>query len=635
MKPAPPTGSRSTFSKGGRHRVVGEVGSKTEPEPANNNNEGTAAASRGRLGFLKESLLHEQPASNDVETEPQDEVMTEMTAQSLNLSTGEDAISFFARYGKQSPIKFVHLNRARSETIFRPYDLMVVDAQKRDTNYYTMSEHGLVHIQPASPSEFIPLAEWMRQSTLFNVLTSIRCFKNYLINKCFCAWFSNIRYKLYCQQRKKLKNNLFLGKQSFCTPLLKIKEHMMEVQDVTLLDLSSKSPFESSAFVEFQASRRAEASKQFEAIMMKLQTEIQRVCTNVTNLARDTDSYEAMHDPTRSEKSKSLVSIKQEEQARASVLKRAEQEAGMLADFIRLADYVATENLMQLTIATNRDFLHELLKKRKTGLFETTVAFAEEDAGIEFNPPRESIVAMVSQMTDAMIQSVNSVSRILYIRPFTTYVENAVTDAPNVGQTIRASVAFQQIRYQIDERISESFETSQDYVTIFDSVRPIYKYDQAWDLDSYSKRTDHTVSSIKADMNQISQWKRELDKMKVGQTVGVLHVESRKLKQVLDPLNNDKLDAMKGLVKNLATQKCQEQLTEYRRRIQVIEARPTHLKDFSTQVEKLKELEDSFKDLTKMTAVVDELYRLLTLYEVDVGYKDMVLRDDLRSAQDR
>ena len=42
---------------------------------------------------------------------------------------------------------------------------------------------------------------WSRQSTLFNVLTGIRFFKYYLVNKTFCAWRSNIRYKLYCQQR--------------------------------------------------------------------------------------------------------------------------------------------------------------------------------------------------------------------------------------------------------------------------------------------------------------------------------------------------------------------------------------------------------------------------------------------------
>jgi non-homologous end joining protein Ku len=41
-------------------------------------------------------------------------------------------------------------------------------------------------------------------------------------------------------------------------------------------------------------------------------------------------------------------------------------------------DYVATEALTELVVSTNQDFLAELLKPRKAGLFETIVKFADE-----------------------------------------------------------------------------------------------------------------------------------------------------------------------------------------------------------------------------------------------------------------
>ena len=68
------------------------------------------------------------------------------------IKSGEDAISFFAKYGNSTPIKFINCVRDMSmpEYIFRPYDLKVIrtsEHQKEVTlnEYYTISAHGIVH----------------------------------------------------------------------------------------------------------------------------------------------------------------------------------------------------------------------------------------------------------------------------------------------------------------------------------------------------------------------------------------------------------------------------------------------------------------------------------------------------------
>ena len=124
---------------------------------------------------------------------------------------------------------------------------------------------------------------------LFNMLRSIRFYKYYLHSKCFNLWRSNVRYKLYCQQRKKISHGLFLAKESFCAPLLELKTHMLELQQVKLLDLSSKSPFDCSVFVEVQQTKRQDAIKLFDSCMEKVAAVVQRVCSDVTSLARSAD----------------------------------------------------------------------------------------------------------------------------------------------------------------------------------------------------------------------------------------------------------------------------------------------------------------------------------------------------------
>lgn len=146
------------------------------------------------------------------------------------LPQGDDAINFFAQYGANSPIKFVHLVRANKGHDFPPYDLVVVNPRECAGDYYLMSSAGLVHVCHGEPSEFTPLSEWMRQSTMFNMLQSIRFFKCYLHSKCFKLWRDNVRYKLFCQQRRKLSHRLFLAKDSFAGPYVELRRHMIDTQ---------------------------------------------------------------------------------------------------------------------------------------------------------------------------------------------------------------------------------------------------------------------------------------------------------------------------------------------------------------------------------------------------------------------
>jgi dynein heavy chain len=46
----------------------------------------------------------------------------------FTIKTGEDAISFFAKYGNTTPIKFINCirNDTNPEELFKPYELKVI-----------------------------------------------------------------------------------------------------------------------------------------------------------------------------------------------------------------------------------------------------------------------------------------------------------------------------------------------------------------------------------------------------------------------------------------------------------------------------------------------------------------------------
>lgn len=67
------------------------------------------------------------------------------------IRTGEAAISFFAKYGNTTPIKFINCVQKINPNEFRPYDLEVITTNENQKEmildeYYTISAHGIVKV---------------------------------------------------------------------------------------------------------------------------------------------------------------------------------------------------------------------------------------------------------------------------------------------------------------------------------------------------------------------------------------------------------------------------------------------------------------------------------------------------------
>ena len=102
-----------------------------------------------------------------------------------------------------------------------------------------MSPKGVVHVWPGQPSEFVDIAQWIREASIFNVLTSMNCFKNYLLHKMFYKWRARMRDRVYRTLRQQLKKSLFLARPSFCKAVLEVQRQMCEIQETPLLDASA------------------------------------------------------------------------------------------------------------------------------------------------------------------------------------------------------------------------------------------------------------------------------------------------------------------------------------------------------------------------------------------------------------
>jgi len=135
--------------------------------------------------------------------------------QLVEIKTGVNAISFFAKYGNNTPIKYIWcIWSDPGPLLFRPYDLIVVGDDNNDitdkVDNFFISAQGVVNIsQTIKPkgaikesedvvhTEFFKLSDWMQQSTMFNVLTSMKFFWTYINGKIFSLWKGNVRHKKF------------------------------------------------------------------------------------------------------------------------------------------------------------------------------------------------------------------------------------------------------------------------------------------------------------------------------------------------------------------------------------------------------------------------------------------------------
>lgn len=75
---------------------------------------------------------------------------------------------------------------------------------------------------------------------MFNVLTSMKFFKHYLIGKVFRLWKGNVRYRMYNRTRQDLAKNLIFARPDFLQEFMSINKTIYEMQSKLTFQVEKK-----------------------------------------------------------------------------------------------------------------------------------------------------------------------------------------------------------------------------------------------------------------------------------------------------------------------------------------------------------------------------------------------------------
>jgi hypothetical protein len=129
----------------------------------------------------------------------------------LGLRTGEDCVLFFGTAGhSKHGLRCIFLLRApplarNALGRYRPYDLLVAQSHEITGEYFTMTPDGVTRVCPGAPSKFTALADWMRESSMFNALAALPFMRLFYLAKAHARFSSSLRKSAYEKSRRSVE----------------------------------------------------------------------------------------------------------------------------------------------------------------------------------------------------------------------------------------------------------------------------------------------------------------------------------------------------------------------------------------------------------------------------------------------
>ena len=217
--------------------------------------------------------------------------------------------------------------------------------------------------------------------------------------------------------------------------------------------------------------------------------------------------------------------------------------------------------------------------------------------GTYFSPTCQDIRDMLDRLMDNMINSVGNVNRVSYLSN-----KAAMNTGPNIQSMVRENKQFLSVAESIQQRVVSDFEKAEEHAQSYESFKQIYDFNVAWDFEAY-RAQQHDSSSLKVTLELIGNWSKDLEKLR-NKPIGILEVDSKRLKGELNPLREARLQEIKDYIKDIARIRCSQLLDSYKDNLIKLSSKPTHLKEFANQVQTIVTLKEDEKSLYKKTSQV-------------------------------
>lgn len=527
------------------------------------------------------------------------------------LQTAEDAIAFFSANGSKSDVKYILLNRKGRKLEFRPYDLLVVPNGSEDPEHYIMSATGVVHVSPGSPSSVVSLSEWMRESSLFNVLRKIPFFKNYLLSKALFRLYQNYRSKKYSATRKKLAKDFLLTTHTFSGHGLDLCKTAFELSTVPVIvyEPQGKHDYFVDEFSLQQSKQRQKAAGSFNNTVEKIEGKLGKLIEVLQRRADvpDLNTHEALEqylqanaitdgkDAGGKRKIRSMLDAKKEQFEKMRELKRSIVEYSKLHTFIRLVDIMASESLFHNVLSTTQVLLNTLrrqhLQEIRTLGFQ--VLLVPTEATLLFNPTESNVKDLYDEVFNGCTDTVGNANRLCDQRFFKSYFSKT-PKIWNIAAELRRDARMLFIHDSTIQLIEDDYEQANNRMITYDTTLPhIHFLQKDWKTIEAEWREEtgeeilscQTLTKVYLRLQEAQNALRVLMSSFVG---NILWINAGKLKSEIEPRMHVLREGIDSTLRSTTCNLIKVLNTYFKQNTQQLNQRPQVLREFAEYVAQYK-----------------------------------------------
>eukprot|EP00927_Polykrikos_kofoidii_P028118 TRINITY_DN24605_c0_g1_i1.p1 TRINITY_DN24605_c0_g1~~TRINITY_DN24605_c0_g1_i1.p1 ORF type:complete len:845 (+),score=172.65 TRINITY_DN24605_c0_g1_i1:34-2568(+) len=543
-----------------------------------------------------ETELDSMLDASAVEVDYDEEFRKELAA----LKTGEDAIRFFSKNsgGIRTQTELLYCNRVQGGG---PMDLVVVSGERCLPEHFTVSVKGVVHVQPGQLCECTPLAEWLHQSLMLRVLSSMSIFRTWPQRKAIADWRSGAKYSEYCKKRHHFAQNCFFAKPVFVGPIMEAVYYISAVHEVPVVEIQEKN-YSLKEFMAIQQDRRTnsttgaqrEIEEQRDGVVSVLET----LAVTLEALARDAQMEEIANSGNRPSsgpprpkpsKSKSMVQEKQEARQRATRLRVSFEDLARIREVVRVADYMLNSALVALGINTSKEIADWVSVQAASGsgharglltVRASTISDASGGTCVKLDTTKEIFAASMNQYWDETFQMMDSLPSAASAKPFIRQMRD--WRPPEVSKAVRSNVTFVDDCARTVQLVGEHLIEAQAFSELaYGPYSRIESYGKKWDPAAWASQA-HTNAKLMQEMDLMAEFHEDLTNIRTQKKVGVLMMDARRLKADLNAVAETVLASIKPSLMLVSRSACVHACQTVDRAIFSLDRRPHEDADHGT-----------------------------------------------------
>jgi len=459
----------------------------------------------------------------------------------------------------------MHCNRAaperEGEASCGPYDLVVVPKERVHAEYFIVSAHGVVHVLPGQPSDCTPLADWLHQTLMYRVLSSMSVFKYYLHRKILATWRAGSKRAAFNACRRRLARNCLYAKPLFVPHLVLAHGLVFDNDKVRMLHIPGQC-VTLHEFGDAQHSLRMHPEHGAHAELVRRQNEMAQSLEELAKvMSRAVEVDVHIKGATSGSRSRSKSLGQERRDARDQVRHRqiAREDFSMLGNCIRLMDYMRQAALAEVVLQDVRALCERVEVDNgdtHAKLFTVTV---EIQAGeICLQPPQAKFKDVMRYVWEDAIKIADSVPALSADRSLGRYAQE--WDCQTVGETLRTNRFFRDAKTRIIANIASQFAKAMAYAKeTYEPHLRVHQYRQDADQSLLEVRASDPIRQFKGIESKIglmTEFQQDLDAMRTQKVIGVLFVNGRNLKDSLHAIPEEVLGTLKHQLQILASEAC-------------------------------------------------------------------------------